>query len=238
MQLLLTSLCRGIQDLPLLLTAGITNPVIYMLDNRSIFHFNSPLPIHGEKFPMALPKGVSPVQVGTECPQWAEGLYKQDNFSLWQLAAFLPLNSSLLWQPGSAGLEVRFFYYLPQILDDETFSLFPDSVFIEIVFFFPLSLTREQFVLNWVLFFPNGRLLASDKLGSSMGIWICSIMKVKLYQLHIILQKTVHVPEQREYDKALEVFSRFERLYNSERWWTVGSIYMCPVNHKLLQIRV
>lgn len=31
-------------------------------------------------------------------------------------------------------------------------------------------------------------------------------MKVKLYQLHVTLQKTVHIPEQREYDKALEVF--------------------------------
>jgi len=43
-------------------------------------------------------------------------------------------------------------------------------------------------------------------------------MKDKPYQLRVILQKTVPVPEQREYDKALEVFIRFERLCNSESW--------------------
>lgn len=42
-------------------------------------------------------------------------------------------------------------------------------------------------------------------------------MKVKLYHLGVILQNS-YIPEQRGDDKALEVFIRFERLYNSKRW--------------------
>lgn len=96
-------------------------------------------------------------------------------------------------------------------------------LYLQLSFLFFFLLASLESSLYWTKpIFPNGRLLSSDKLGCSRGIQICNTVKVKLYQLCVILEKTVHVPEQREYDKALEVFIRFERLCNSKRCWTVG----------------